>query len=195
MQDNNEEYNWLWNEVQHGNDRGFYRLYQISYDKLFRFGLRLSHDREIVKEHINGIFIDLWIKREKLEDIRQIQHYIFISYKRRLIKAINKRTLETYDTLPVEPEVSSYEQLLIDREQDSERKQRIEAAINKLTARQKELIRLRFFEQLSYEEIAERTSISVRTIYNTIHAAINLMRQEVTLPIIICFILSDQKIF
>ncbi|MOA34946.1 RNA polymerase sigma factor SigV [compost metagenome] len=91
--------------------------------------------------------------------------------------------------------MSSYEQLLIDREQDSERKQRMEAAINKLTARQKELIRLRFFEQLSYEEIAERTSISVRTIYNTIHTAINLMRQEVTLPIIICWILSDQKLF
>ncbi|WP_420854516.1 RNA polymerase sigma factor [Solitalea lacus] len=47
-----------------------------------------------------------------------------------------------------------------------------------------ELIKLRFFEQLSYEEIAGRTSISIRTIYNTIHAAINLLRQNVLFPII-----------
>jgi len=39
------------------------------------------------------------------------------------------------------------------------------------------LIQLKFFEGLSYEQIADRTSQTVKTAYNTVYDAIKMLRK------------------
>ena len=52
--------------------------------------------------------------------------------------------------------------------------------INELPARQKELIMLRFYEGLSYDEIVQQTGLSHRTVYNKIHEALKRLRLDIT---------------
>ena len=40
-----------------------------------------------------------------------------------------------------------------------------------------ELIQLKFFEGLTYEQIAERSSQTVKTAYNTIYDAIKMLKK------------------
>ncbi len=76
---------------------------------------------------------------------------------------------------------SSYEDLLIAFQNTEEKKEKLARALNNLTKKQIEIIRLKFFENLSYAEIAAKTSLTTRTVYNTIYEAIRNLREDVSL--------------
>ena len=71
----------------------------------------------------------------------------------------------------------SYEEIIVRVQRDEELKRKLHRALEQLTPRQIELIRLVFFEGLTYEEVAARTSQSIKTAYNTIYNAIQLLRK------------------
>lgn len=48
--------------------------------------------------------------------------------------------------------------------------------LEQLTPRQKEVVMLKYFEELTYPEIAERTSLQIDTIYKILHEAIKKLR-------------------
>ena len=72
----------------------------------------------------------------------------------------------------------SYEDYLVGQVCNEELAHVLKIAIAALPVRQRKLLQLRFYEQLGFEEIAERTSLSVRTIYNKLHEAIKKLRSN-----------------
>ena len=75
---------------------------------------------------------------------------------------------------------NSYEQLLIAAENHADAKIKMWKAINKLTPMQREVIKLKFYEDLSYEAISIMLKLKPRTIYNHIYAAICTLRTELS---------------
>jgi len=51
--------------------------------------------------------------------------------------------------------------------------------------RQKEIIRLRYFDTVSFKDIADQTGLSERTVYNTLHNAIKVLRGVICWMIIV----------
>ena len=74
--------------------------------------------------------------------------------------------------------VFCYEELLIAFQQTEENKEHLARALSTLTKKQLEIIRLKFFENLSYAEISEKTSLTTRTVYNIIYEAISRLRES-----------------
>lgn len=173
---------WLWNEIRYSNEKAFYRLYMDSFDHLFRFGLSVTPDRDKVMACINEIFAEIWEKRNSLPEVEKVDGYLFIMYKRKLNRLVQQRqpvySVPNEGLLVFSQEDASYEELLIASQAEAEQKIKVQRALAALTARQKELIRLKYFDGLSFEEISDRLQISLRTIYNTIHTAITILRKE-----------------
>jgi RNA polymerase sigma factor (sigma-70 family) len=51
-------------------------------------------------------------------------------------------------------------------------------ALSKLSPRQKEVVYLKFYENLSYHEITELTSLNYQSVRNYIHQAIQALRRK-----------------
>jgi len=177
-----DDHTWLWASVRNNNEQALYQLYHQQYDGLYRYGIRVCRDTELVKDAINSLFAEIWQKRNTLPELDNVKGYVFIWFKRKLFKQLKEQKAGSFINesilLNQEPEERSYEEILIGIENNELLKEKIRRALDSLTARQKELIQLRFFEDLSFEEIAEKTNTSIRTIYNTIHAAINRLKTE-----------------
>ena len=75
---------------------------------------------------------------------------------------------------------SCYEELLIAFQRSEEKKDQLTIALKNLTKKQLEIIKLKFFENLSYAEIAVETSLAPRTVYNLIYEAIRHLRENMT---------------
>ena len=58
-----------------------------------------------------------------------------------------------------------------------EEQRRIVTIMDKLSDRQRELIQLRYLEEKCIDEIAALTSLTPRTIYNTLHNALTRLRE------------------
>lgn len=63
-------------------------------------------------------------------------------------------------------------------------------ALEKLTERQKESIVLKFYENLSNEEIGKRMSISVEGVYNLVSKALANFRRNMSKAYVVLFMIQ-----
>ncbi len=170
-----------WNEVLQGDQSALFELYNNMYFHLIRFGLKINADDELVKDCINQVFLNLWDKRARLPKVENVEGYVMTSLRRCIIDQLtylNKTNIALNKMLAEDNNVElSYEEILINVQCDDELKHKLSLAMQQLTPRQMELIQLKFFEGLNYDQIAEKTSQSVKTAYNTIYEAIKSLRK------------------
>ena len=76
--------------------------------------------------------------------------------------------------------VCHHEKLLIAAQDDLAEKARLKEAMKSLSPQQAEMLRLRFFKEMSYKNIAEKTGKSKQTIYNQIFDAVKKLRKYMT---------------
>jgi RNA polymerase sigma factor (sigma-70 family) len=180
-----------WQLLAKGDQQGLYACFDIFYDDLYRFGVCMYKNPELVKEGINSLFIELWRIQEKLSDVQNVQQYVLTIYKRILYKTYQQYSRETFTNTIEEAEIEAaiseqpYENILIASQQDEITKKRLQKALNQLTPRQIEIVQMRYFDQISFCEISEKTGLTERTIYNTLHNAIKVLRDVFSLALII----------
>jgi RNA polymerase sigma-70 factor (ECF subfamily) len=70
---------------------------------------------------------------------------------------------------------------LIAFQETEEKKENLTRALNNLTKKQLEIVKLKFFENLTYAEIAAKTTLTIRTVYNTIYLAMQQLREDISM--------------
>jgi RNA polymerase sigma factor (sigma-70 family) len=149
------------------------------YFHLVRYGLSVNADSDLVKDCISQLFLKLWDRHERLNEVDNVQSYLFTALRRLITDYINTESKVSESIRNMQPEAGeevSYEEKIIAREREEEFRRNLSLALQALSPRQIELIRLKFFENLSYQEIASLSSQSVKTSYNTIYDAIKILR-------------------
>lgn len=170
-----------WEQMRLGDKQALFELYNKMYFHLIRFGLKINADDELVKDCVNQIFLNIWDKRERLQPVQNVKSYLMTSLRRCMLDQLSyqDKTNTALNRMGAEEDWNelSYEEIIIKVQQDEELREKLQAAIKQLTPRQLELIQLKFFEGLSYEQIAEKTSQTIKTAYNTIYDAIKTLRK------------------
>lgn len=170
--------------LREDDEKALSHLFESQYNRLFRSGLKLGADSELVKESIQAVFKDLWQYRHSLSDIESFEAYLKTALKRRIFKEIKKqqknRILDESAFEERTLSVPSYEDTLIEQQTQNIEKQQLMAVLEQLTPRQKEVVMLKYFEELSYSEIAERTCLQIDTIYKILHEAIKKLKSILT---------------
>lgn len=152
-------------------------LYNLFYHSLFTANFAVCLRRDLVKDSIHDAFIGIWTTRAKLPDVTSVGAYLATCVRRRLIDALRKEfPLETTLLRIESGHELSYEEVIIALQEEQATRQALGKALSHLTNRQKEVIRLRFFENKSYDEIAQLLDCEPRTIYNHIYQAVERLR-------------------
>lgn len=175
----------LWASIRLGDKAALGELFERYYFLLVKTGIVLCENPELAKDTANDIFFDFWINRGTLSDVAQVKAYVQAVYRNRLFTVLKKQNREkdawvawseTEDTYEV-----SYEDLLVTLQLKSEQKEELRKALEMLTPRQKEYLRLKFFEGMSYDAIAAHMGQAVKTVYNTTYEALKILRQKISL--------------
>ena len=177
MNDNDEI---LWMGIIKGDTEMFLSLYRKYYHSLLFIGLKEVKDADLVKDAIQQQFLYLWEKRETIKVARNVKSYLITSFLRRLIidwkRSANVNNLEVaWNHLSEDPPPTPEENLILKDDQKSQNKL-LMGYINNLPKRQQQLVILRFYEGLTYEEIVQKTGLTHRTVYNKIHEALKKMK-------------------
>ena len=182
----------IWNQMAGGDKDAFMTLYEGHYQALFCYGFSLSADRELTKDCIQELFLEIWNTRASLnKEVKNVRSYLFTWLRRKISRecarlAKERLTDELAEDYPFLQ--SSYEELLIAFQQSEEKKEQLRAALKKLTKKQLEMIKLKFFENLSYRSIAAQTSLTPRTVYNLIYEAIRHLRETMKMILLLTII-------
>ncbi|AFD06579.1 RNA polymerase sigma factor [Solitalea canadensis] len=177
-----------WNEFRNGSKEAFILLYKAHYKYLCAYGSRFSTDDELVEECVQQLFYELWDNREKQKEVQFVKTYLQTYLRRKIVRELAKleksESLHSDKFTELERE-RSFEEILINRQESESVKLKLEKAFNKLSPTQVELIRLRFYENLSNDEIAQLTGLSHSIIYNQISRALKIIKKQfITVTII-----------
>ena len=177
------------NALRNDDEAALNYLFTNYYNRLFRTGLKHGATHDVVEEAIQAVFIDVWQYRQTLGEVVSFEAYLKGALKKRLGKMASKALKTDKNTFVIARNeategsendlllsVEAYENVLILQETNDQKRQELIAALEQLTPRQKELIVLRYFEEMSYADISEKTQLQTDTIYKTIHEALKRLR-------------------
>jgi RNA polymerase sigma factor (sigma-70 family) len=171
----------LWMSFKQGNKAAFAKIFKKYYSDLFYYGVKLVSDEDLVKDELQELFADLWNKRQNLSDITHIKAYLIKSFRRKVLKTIsNNRKIsivEIDETQEIEFQMS-IEDLMIKNEQDNIDLNQLRTSIESLNKTQKEIIYLKFYNDLDYQDIAEITGLKYQSIRNSMHKALKMLRNS-----------------
>ena len=181
MFDSQKTESHLWESFIVGDKEAYADLYRIFHPRLFNYGHKFTSDTGLIEDCIQEIFIQFWMNRSKLSDVHDLRSYLYVSFRHRLLKAVQQRVNKHINIFPEEDQYIftvevSIEQVLIDKEQLYEQHINLNKALEKLTGRQKEAIFFLFYENLSYEEVSRILAISKKATYKLVARALGDLR-------------------
>ena len=173
----------LWHLFLEGDDKCFALIYKNHIERLLLYGHKLCPDSEIVHDTIQEIFIQLFQRRNEVgTKIENLKAYLFVALRNSLIKKmVNKRKFEWLEVNDRGDEPSfmveySYQDQLIEQEISTEVKSKLTQAVNRLPGKQKEIIYLKFEEEMNYKEISNILNISVESARKLLYRALLSLR-------------------
>lgn len=172
----------LWNAFRNGDDGAIAVILERFSNELYKYGCKVLNDREIVKDSIQDLFVQLYRNRSSLGETCAIKLYLFKALRRRLFRAKSREKslralLSSYQhDAGIVSESPEYNVML--HEVSVAQKETVKFLMAKLTVRQHEAIYLRYYEELDYDTIANVMEIRKQAVYNLVHEAIEFLRNN-----------------
>lgn len=169
------EDNVLWDAFRKGDDRALVTIFDRYAQSLYNYGCKILSDRETVKDNVQDLFLELCRKRGNLGETNAIKFYLFKALRRKLVRSKLKTpliSLVTSDLTSPSPEAD-----LIDKQSIEHQQQILEYRLTRLTNRQREAIFLRYYEELSFDKIAEIMDLRKQSIYNLINESFTILKK------------------
>ncbi|GHB80011.1 RNA polymerase sigma factor [Persicitalea jodogahamensis] len=176
-----EEAQRLWRDFRSGDIEALATLMERFYPDLFNWGMRMHSEREFVKDCIQDIFLSLWKMQETIASVENVRSYLLVVLKSRILRELSKKENKLYNSLTEEYAFSvefSADLRLIEEEHEVYQLRKLEQVMNQLPPRQKELIYLRFHQNLSFEQIAEVMQLGRQSVYNLLQKSLGTLRKH-----------------
>lgn len=173
----------LWISFLNGSDTALGKIYRVYSNKLFSYGRQFTSNEMLIQDAIQDVFFKLVDNRAKLSVAQSVKFYLFSSFRRVLMRSI-KRERKYVDNngdgeafyFLVDEDHFTMDALL-----NKKQKNKVKEACNELTVRQREMLNLRFFENLGYAEIAEMLEMSnAKTVRTMLYRALGKLSEKLS---------------
>lgn len=176
-----------WKYIEQGDIAVYSKTYVLYYKKLYNYGRKFTDNTTLIEDAIQAVFIMLWKDRKKLAGIYSPHSYIFHSFRNYIFK--EKRNLQK-TAFQREEQEFSIDYVMINKEATVELNELLHKSLTSLTPRQREAIFLRFYETLSFEEVSEVMSISVKATYKLMARSLLKLKELMDISISLIIVLA-----
>ncbi|TDX11238.1 RNA polymerase sigma factor [Flavobacterium sp. S87F.05.LMB.W.Kidney.N] len=171
----------LWQQIKKGDITAFEKLYDIYSDGLLTFALQYTTEPSIAKDAIHDVFLDIYKYRTGLAESVNVKSYLFKITQRNVLKK-NKTSQKIFhlntDYSKLTPKEASFEETLIEEENNLELNAKLAFAMQELTENQRKALFYRFNEDKPYEEIASILGISIESCRTLIYRCLKELRKK-----------------
>lgn len=159
----------------------YHELYKMYAGEMYAYGMAFNIGKEIVLDAIHDVFLRIIERENEIVMQENPKFYLLISLRNQLF-SIKRReisfesiddTKNTYFSIVV----NGLEDVVEEEEERDELISQIETILNELTNRQREVIYLRYMQNLSYEEIAELLHITPKAARKLTYRAIDRIKE------------------
>jgi RNA polymerase sigma-70 factor, ECF subfamily len=163
--------------IRQGDKAEFESLFRSSYVTLVRYAKSIIKDHDTAEEIVQDLFFKLWQNREKINIESSLNGYLFRSVHNKCLHYINHlRIVEKHVQASVSGQTATTEDP-VDIIRYKELQQKINLILERLPGRCSLIFCMNRFDGLKYNEIAEKLSVSVKTVEANMGKALKEFRK------------------
>jgi RNA polymerase sigma-70 factor, ECF subfamily len=166
--------------IRQGDVKQFESLFRSSYVSLVRYAKTLLKDQDTAEEIVQDLFCRIWKDREKIKIESSLNGYLFravhnsclhyIEHSRIVEKHAEEMSFRQQESPESPSDILNYKEL----------QAKIAGILEKLPERCGKIFYMNRFEGLKYNEIAEKLSVSVKTVEANMGKALKEFRKAFT---------------
>jgi RNA polymerase sigma-70 factor (family 1) len=161
-----------------GNVTGFQQIYKRYAYAIERFAFKFLKSSELSEDCVQEVFSSVWINREKFTTVKSLESYLYgmcANKAKDFLKAYNIRKLNENEYARTQRVAGNN---VMDHLLDEECRALMQKAIDRLPATQRQVFELVTKEGLSHNEIAKNLGYSIKTVNNSMTAALHNVKTE-----------------
>jgi RNA polymerase sigma-70 factor (ECF subfamily) len=162
--------------IKNGDKKSFELLFKAYYQSLCFYAMKFLGNNNDAEEIVQDVFINIWEKRNTMTDPLSVRNYLFGSVRNRSLNALKHRKI--VDQHKLNNLKTQIEQSNDDFMQEVDLMKKINAQIDALPPRRREIFILSREYGLKYREIAEKLNISVKTVEAQMGEALKTLREN-----------------
>lgn len=174
----------IWDDFRFGDEAAFKHIFETYHLPLFNYGHKFTADDHVIQDALQNLFVKLWKNRGSIRETGSIKNYLYKSFRRILLRMLDLRHRKyEFSALIEDSEWSNRldnEQYIISRERLDDIRANLARALEKMSPRQREIIHLRYYEEIEYDEIAVIMQLSVSSTYKLLYKAIDTLRNHLS---------------
>jgi len=168
----------LWSNFKAGDEASFFLLYKKYASVMYRYGCKLSKDKDLVKDCLQQVFLNLCKGKGNLGNPASIVNYMLKAVRFEIIKQSGRNS--NFESLPDDYQflsINSHESELINLQTSEINKKRVEVLLMQLPDRQKEVLFLKYYMNLNTKEISFVMGLEQESVYKLTYKAIDKLQQ------------------
>jgi RNA polymerase sigma factor (sigma-70 family) len=189
MQTNLKDWSAVWLRFKDGDLNAFQAIYDGFLPNLYAYGAKLAPGFELLDDCIQELFLELYTHRKSLSTPENMEFYLLKSLRRIIFHKIKK------ENRFINLEENLTRSFLFDLELDNyendnflqEKIEVVKSALAELTTSQREILYLKFYNNLSYNEIGDLLGVRPDSAKKQIYRIIDRLRTDLTTRILSLF--------
>lgn len=188
-----EYWQLVWSKFKSGDKTAFKTIYTEFSDSLFSYGARITSDRELLKDAIQDLFVNVYTYGSNLRKPELLEYYLFKTLKRIIIRKLEEK--KQYSSIQEFPSIFnlifSIEEENMNDEND-EAIQLLNAEVSSLKPLKRELLFLKFNSNLTYVEIGKLLDIKPDTVKKQVHRILKHLRRKIGAEITVFWLICSK---
>lgn len=181
----------VWNEFKKGDMEAFRQIYNAFLSNLYSYGSKLTNNTLVVEDSIQEMFLDLYTHRKNLSETDNLEYYLLKVLRRTIFHKLKQenrfQSLEDYkpETFNIDFEI---ERNMPDDIQE-EKITLIKDSLSAMEPQNKEILYLKFYRELSYNQISELLGIKPDSAKKQVYRIVSKLREVLGNQLLELFIL------
>jgi len=163
--------------IKQGNEKSFETLFRAYYKPLLIYSERIVEDKDDANEIVQDIFLKLWEKRKEIEIRSTLNAYLYRAVYNNSLQLLKRRKLDLkyrqYKTQHSTNSINPSEDMIA-----TELSHKIGLLLDALPDNCKRIFKMNRFEGMKYQEIADKLSISIKTVEANMTKALKHFRKH-----------------
>jgi RNA polymerase sigma factor (sigma-70 family) len=170
----------IWNAFQTGNRQAFNHIYEKYVRLLYSYAAKMLTDKSQVEKCIESVFVELWYKKGSWGHVQCLKSFLIKLLREKIANSTPTETdfyITDKSVIRLNTDSNSHLKVL-KNELTFEQRRRLVSALSGLNKKQREVIYLKFYDKISYDEIASVMNLTLKSVYNIAAKAVDLLRKN-----------------
>lgn len=163
--------------IRQGDKQEFEKLFRSSYVSLVRYARTILKDHDTAEEIVQDLFFRLWQDRGNLAIESSLNGYLFRSVHNRSLHFIEHKKVVDRHAGEIAASADQTAEPVTEAIYYSELQSKVARVLERLPERCRIIFRMSRFEGLKYNEIAEKLSVSLKTVEANMGKALKEFRK------------------